>query len=213
MFDNLRFAPVLSVAFCLVAGPSVAAPKGIPSSSLAQSLEVWTEGWKADPTSRSTQDKMVGVKLGLEGPLKIEGRAAVRQPVDPHAEKTGTLDWAISASRKRQEDSVVLDVASTGALDPSAHNYTQSFRGALTWTIHEERALTTKLRLASDVAIATDSGVTPAMGPEWVASSRLSEAGAPMRTDLTAQVNYRISPQADPDFAARLELRISSRAR
>jgi hypothetical protein len=207
----------LAAAWSLALGAmplAQAADIKMPPSSLAGAFDVFAEGLRKTEALAAPADKVVGLKLGLEGPLTLAGRAEMRQPSDPNAAHGGALAWSVGASRNDSETAIDFRVESEGSLDPVAQSYTQNFRGAMTWTIHQERALTTKLRVASDVAIALDSGqATPGIGPEWIATSQLSEAGAPVRSDVSARLNYRVAPTAAPDFSARLEWRLTPRAR
>lgn len=209
-----RAVAAVTAATIATLSAAQAADVKIPPSALAGAFDIFAEGLRKTDTLAAPVDKVVGLKIGLEGPLTLSGRAEMRQPADPQASHGGALSWSVGASRELDDAPVSFALRSEGSLDPVAQTYTQNFRGAMTWTLREEHKLTTRLRLASDVAIAMDTGeATPGIGPEWIATSQLSGAGAPVRSDLSARLNYRVVPTASPDFSARLELRLTPRLR
>lgn len=202
MWTHKRFVTIFAaVTLC---GKSACAAGNV------QPFEVWTEGLGAthDPAEA---DKTIGVKVGLEGPLQITGKAAVRQPGDPREQDVGTLSWSVGTTRALAGSKrVKVELEGTGTLDPLSLTYAQNFSGKLTWTLREDANLTSRMQVSSDLTIDAATGnAVASLGPEWETTSRLSRRDAVVRSDLTARIGYRVSADAAPDLSARLELRFT----
>ncbi|MDB5648656.1 MAG: hypothetical protein JWL62_176 [Hyphomicrobiales bacterium] len=208
----MRTCQRFAITLTLITLSATAARAG--GSAASQPFDVFTEGL-GNATTASAAERVVGLSVGLDGPLHITGKAAVHQPADPRDPDIGSLSWTMETQRQIPESRRLgLQIAGTGTLDPVSGTYAQSFSGKLTWTFQDAPALTARLRLSSDVNIDTARGeAVPSVGPEWETTSRLSGADAPVRSELTARVAYRVASEAAPDLSARLELRFTPRSR
>ena len=222
-FTLIAAATTIAVALAATASPALAGGKGlaVPPSDLAQSLDVWTEGLKSDlprgplsgPAHDTLQDRVVGMKIGYEGDVTVVGKALVREPADPHAEAAGALSITVRAKRHPAGSRrVALAVEGSASLDPQTQTVAQNYSGTLSWIVHDDPVIASKLRVSSNVSIdSATMSATPSLGPEWVTTKRLSEIGARVRSDLTARMNYTITPDEPLNFTAKLELRMSPR--
>ncbi|MDB5593425.1 MAG: hypothetical protein JWM36_386 [Hyphomicrobiales bacterium] len=202
MWTGRRFVTILAtITLC---------GKSAFAAGNAQPFEIWTEGLSATH-DLADAEKIVGVKVGLGGPLQIIGKAAVRQPGDPREQDVGILSWTVGTTRALPGATrIKVDLEGTGTLDPLSLTYAQNFSGKLTWMLRENPKLTSRVQLSSDVTINTATGdALASLGPEWETTSRLSGKDAAVQSDLTARISYRMSAEAAPDLSARLELRFT----
>jgi hypothetical protein len=192
------------LTICLGASePLARAMESSPPKSNAESVEIWTDGF-----AKSDADKIFGLALGLNGPLRFDGKVGLQQHADPHLADTEKLVWSIAMPAAHQlSHSVDLNVSSGGALDSLHGSYIQSLTGTLAWTAQSTSELTSKLQLKSNLALDVGkASSTLVVGPEWVFAVRSIGSMTRTRTEVKAGVDYSAPTNGVASLVAKVEL-------
>src|SRR4051812_19691593 len=121
---------VTLLTICLALNSTARATTSSPTNSESKAIDVWTDGF-----AKADADKIVGIALGLSGPLRVEGKLGVQQHANPRLANTEKVVWSVARPAAYQLGKTVdLNVSSGGTLDSLHGSYVQSLTGTMTWT-------------------------------------------------------------------------------